>query len=617
MALEWIPEKFPPSGGLSAKGFSKLLGRPSLDPLAVLIRETAQNSWDARQDDVRAVQFDVQGRDLSMSEIEGLKEVFTNARKISGSDLSKVISGKKVQGLIISDRGTKGLGGPLLANETSGDDVYDWVNFILNVGKEKTAHYTGGTYGFGKTISYLVSRVSAIVVHSHTSYKGKSETRLIASAIGSEFNIGGKICTGRHWWGVSKDGNPLPLTGRAADRLADQIGMPRFETGQLGTNIMIVAPDFDGRSTEQAMTYFAESITWHLWPKMVANHRDTPMTFSVSWNDRVTPVPSPSERPPLNGFVQALSTILDGPEMVALGFGTTYHEIKCLKPNTVVGDLAIVQLVEQGHAEVDDGGNTGSDDSPLAAAMITGPAHHIALLRTPELVVQYLEGPIAPEGGIEWTGVFRCRDEHDHKFAQAEPPTHDSWMPNLISNSRDKTIVNVGLRRIKQVLDGLWTTPEDPTNRDVFSTASIANDLAELIRTLKGAGPGQPEGPGGGGGGGQRKARIEITGSGPVVHDDGVATKVTFKLTPLPGSRSSLLRMTCGAALDRTTISFDLDPELQFVEARWAGRTTHLEGHEQRLEIEGDQPTDVDVLIARGPESSVLLDVEIEEIGGR
>src|SRR5262245_20870155 len=47
-ALRWFGEQFPPHCALAAEGFGKLLGRPHLDPLTVLIRETAQNSWDAR-----------------------------------------------------------------------------------------------------------------------------------------------------------------------------------------------------------------------------------------------------------------------------------------------------------------------------------------------------------------------------------------------------------------------------------------------------------------------------------------------------------------------------------------------------------------------------------------
>ena len=74
---------------------------------------------------------------------------------------------------------------------------------------------------------------------------------------------------------------------------------------------------------------------------------------------------------------------------------------------------------------MDDGHDPEDPDSPRAAAAITGICHHVALLRTPELVVDYLEGPPPPEGGTEWAGVFRADDDQDKHFAPAEPPTHD------------------------------------------------------------------------------------------------------------------------------------------------------------------------------------------------
>ena len=40
-------EPFRRDGNISAEGASKLLGRPSLSPLELLLRETLQNSWDA------------------------------------------------------------------------------------------------------------------------------------------------------------------------------------------------------------------------------------------------------------------------------------------------------------------------------------------------------------------------------------------------------------------------------------------------------------------------------------------------------------------------------------------------------------------------------------------
>ena len=43
----WISQRFAPDGGSASDGIRKQLGVPVLDPLAVLIREAAQNCWAA------------------------------------------------------------------------------------------------------------------------------------------------------------------------------------------------------------------------------------------------------------------------------------------------------------------------------------------------------------------------------------------------------------------------------------------------------------------------------------------------------------------------------------------------------------------------------------------
>ena len=79
---------------------------------------------------------------------------------------------------------------------------------------------TGGTYGFGKTISYIVSSVNSVVIHSRTKHRGRFRSRLIACAIGDEFTYERKLLTGRHWWGQESETNSRACSpAAAADRL--------------------------------------------------------------------------------------------------------------------------------------------------------------------------------------------------------------------------------------------------------------------------------------------------------------------------------------------------------------------------------------------------------------
>ena len=57
MKRGWWSQRFAPEGSAAAEGIAKQLGIPSLDPLTVLVREAAQNSWDARRRDLAAIDF--------------------------------------------------------------------------------------------------------------------------------------------------------------------------------------------------------------------------------------------------------------------------------------------------------------------------------------------------------------------------------------------------------------------------------------------------------------------------------------------------------------------------------------------------------------------------------
>lgn len=615
MALDWVPETYPRSGGLAAAGFYKLLGRPRLDPLAVLVRETAQNSWDARQSDGRPVQFVISGWDLEPAEQQALTtRVFTEAENAHGTNLGKALAEPGMTGIFISDRNTLGLGGPLHADEADENRTYDWVDFVLNVGKPSTTGQTGGTYGFGKTISYVVSSVNSVVIHTRTMVKGRLQTRLVACAIGEEFTHRRRKCTGRHWWGEDRDGAPRPVTGRAAEELAAAIGMPPFDEGEMGTNLLVLAPDLGGRTPEQAMRFIAESVTWHLWPKMMRRGRRRPMEITVGWNGEAVEIPDPAERPPLHGFAQAFRAMLDGLDGQEQPAGTRHDTIRCQRPNTEVGDLVTVPLVQRRRADVDDGHDPEQPDSPEAAAILTGPCHHVALFRAPELVVDYLEGPPPPEGGTEWAGVFRCRPDHDARFAAAEPPTHDSWRPELLPKGPDRTIVNVGLREIRKALQDRWAPAPGAEDGPVASTARVADDLSHLVRTTEGLGKGRPPGPGGAGGGSPRRARVDILRAGPVLHGTEVATAVRVKVSPQPGSRSTLLHVACGAALDGVASDLNLDPALTLVSADVGDRTTTLAGMAAVVEVPGGDTCEVEIVAARSPDTTVLFDIQPEPV---
>lgn len=537
-SLKWYGEQFPPYGALAAEGFSKLLGRPSLDPLTVLIRETAQNSWDARLPR-STVQYSIDGFALDDDQWNALAYSVYGDVPEDGLPLVMEAFEKDVLNvLVISDRKTLGLGGPTRADQVT-DGPTDFVDLLMNVGVGGHQVGGGGTYGFGKTIAYVVSGARTIVVHSRTSNGlQKPETRLIASAVGDQFVLEKRRYTGRHWWGRVKSGAPEPLTGAAAERLARAIGFPGFEDGETGTSILVVDPVFGDRSPEDAMRFLADAVTWNLWPKMVRVNGRSPMSFSVSWNGAPIPVAHPEDVPPLHGFIHALEAVRSGSDPFRRDDGLELIEIRSKLPDRRLGRLALYQFVARPRAlPKQSAGNGGDEDESLDASAFDGRAHHVALMRAPELVVNYLPGPELPDTTIEWGGVFICDRDLDDAFAAAEPPTHDDWQPKLVGEKRDRRAVNVALKEVRNAVRSRIGIGEGPSRPGSTSVARVADALAGLVIGTPGTGPGRGRGAGGGGGAGRPRRPVVVAAQcSPVLEGNARLTRLDFGVqAPKPG----------------------------------------------------------------------------------
>lgn len=611
--VDWIPERYPPSGTIGAAGFYKLLGRPQLDPLTVLVRETAQNSWDAKKPRSRSVRFLVHGRDLEPDERAFLVDVLLTQRdRARGTGLERLPDG--CTALFITDRGTRGLGGPVSASDVSDDDVYDWVDFVLNVGKANTQGHTGGTYGFGKTIAYVVSAVNTVVVYSRARHKGRLQTRLMACAIGGEFKGNNVLHTGRHWWGRDINGAPNPLVDSEAEIVAAALGMPKFEGNETGTTLMIVQPDFGDRTPEQGMRFIAEAALWNLWPKLVPRAEEpAEMSVSVRWNSKRIPVPTPESRPPLAGFVQAFQEMAIERTDDNRPPGFQARRILLERPKVVAGLLATVPIAVRGRAVVDDGHFPEDSQSPRSAAMIEGPAHHVALLRSPNLVVEYLEGPAAPEASFEWAGVFRSEDALDAVFAMAEPPTHDSWRPDLIPDRTNKSVVKMTLQNIRKVLDDRWGTRSVSQESPVSSTSVLAHRLAHLVAGVAGTAA-EPSVRARGSGATKRQARVEFVGSGPAGDGSAALTEIVLMVTPSPGDEQTDLAVSVGIALAGGGVDVAADPGLALRSVEIHGVTSELSGREGRFRIVGGEPTTIRIIASRTADLSLAFDVQVLEV---
>ncbi|GAA1840599.1 hypothetical protein GCM10009772_17820 [Pseudonocardia alni subsp. carboxydivorans] len=437
----WWSQPFPPTGAIASEGIRNQLGRPPVDPLTVFVRETAQNSWDARLPD-RPTTFRLELTTVSPTHRPNWERLLSPpANREENLGIGKLVRTSNLRLLSVVDRGTKGLGGPTRADELA-VDRRDWVSFVLNVGEKRDTHQGGGTYGYGKAVLYRLSKVGTILVYTRTEGPGTGlESRLIGIAMRSSFDgresptDETRPFTGRHWWGDAQEGYVEPLRGPDADSVARQLGLQPFADDESGTTLVVLDPDLDDfEEIGDAARHLADTIAWQLWPIMLPERGDNRLVAEVRASGATFPVPDPADTYPLEMFVDAYRAQRDGDGQV----------LECGNPRRKLGTFAVENRFVVPMAP-------GSASLAAECAGVPGDPHHVCLMRAPELVVRYLEQTETGSVNRAYAGVFRAVDDLDDVFAAAEPPTHDHWVHEQLTG-HDKTFVRVTFRRIKEQL---------------------------------------------------------------------------------------------------------------------------------------------------------------------
>lgn len=550
--IGWFAEPFQAYGSFTGEGARRVLGKPGLDPLTVLVRETVQNSWDAKRRDRAHVDFAMDGWNFTDEQLHTLRHEFFTGLPPEGIALGEVLDREEVAALVISDRGTVGLTGPVRADRPAGGRS-DFIDLVFNMGQPRDDPGGGGTYGFGKTITYIVSEASTAILYTRTRVEAEMESRLIAVAVGSQYATQDQRFTGRHWWGVVDADRVEPLTGSDADDLALRLGFPGFEGDDTGLSMMVIAPHFDERTPWQTMTFIASALTWHFWPKMIPRDPEggePPMTFRVSWQGEDIAVPDPEEYAPLAAYVKALRALHAHEDDRERDITVGIFPIRSQRPNRQLGLLALTRVPREPRRSVDEGAD--AEEDVVASAAFSGNSHHVALMRRVELIVTYLEGPELPGAHVEWAGVFLNDEDIDIAFAQAEPPTHDDWQSSMVEDKHYRRLVNLSLRNIQVELRRefapLTASPGDGEKR---SAVVIGNALGSLIAAAPGTGatkttgggvPGGAVGDGGGGDGGGLSGGEDGSGgrspaptildmtARPALHDGAPAMEVELRV---------------------------------------------------------------------------------------
>jgi hypothetical protein len=522
----------------------------------------------------------------------------------------------------VSDRGTKGLGGPTRSDHTAAPGERNWLSFVLNSGEARDVDGGGGTYGYGKGVFFLASQVGTAIIYTRFLDRGTRHTRLIGSSLWQSFTHRTRPFTGRHWWGIPRDGHCDPLEDGAADGVARALGLPGFGGDDTGTTVVVVEPNLldpampeeeaQQLPSREAGHFLAEAAAWNLWPLTVRG-RDPRMRIGVTVDGSPIPVPDEDTDAVIAHFAQAYRQMrsVDG------------EDVWCKRPRRLLGRF--------GH-ERTFGAQT---ISPAAQDLgLEGAPHHVCLMREPELVVRYLPGPAASHPAIGYAAVLKVGADLDGTFSKAEPPTHDAWIDTQLHGA-EATFVRVTHRRMKERLDEIAGARRSTLVVENHPVAGVARKLGHLLAAVaaSGAATGGPsvlpagsitarpsagfgkllgagsEGPSGRAGGGSRRGpgRPRLNGS-PRFVDGPDGTTTLEQRVHLPGRGSFVAAVHVVTGDGR----LESDPYAGALVPRIRGWRTP-DGHVGGPAVSTDAPCDAVLVIE--PVADCALDISVVASG--
>ena len=196
----------------------------------------------------------------------------------------------------------------------------------------------------------------------------------------------------------------------------------------------------------------------------------------MSYNGNTVEIRNPLNHPGLRYYCQALRTIKNEnpgsyPEVLV-----KKANIMCLRPKRELGWLCVIESV----GKMADGNLVNQEVN--SGVPLSEPQHHVALLRTPELLVKYLKGPSRPDG-VEYCGLFKVDAAMNDVLARSETPTHSEWVADSHLEKNEQTFVRVAIRKINENLKAWVTPPPNDTESGGFGSEALG-DFSKYLSDL-------------------------------------------------------------------------------------------------------------------------------------
>lgn len=473
--MGWFFHASDPMGGAAGEAYANTLKSPGMHPEHVLAREAIQNSVDAGFGAKVAVHFRASAvtgtKKKEFIEAAGLTDIASRAGalELAGPNCLQTLDkpNTPLRLLYVEDFNAEGLSGD---PHDKGSNFYRLLLSLGDRSKARTAHGTGGSYGFGKSVYSSSSALQTIFAYTRfISADGKEQTRIFGCGYYASHEFKKTAYSGRAWLGSKprkdEQGRVIvdPLEGRAADSLAAKLGFSLRGPGERGTSILIVDAAVD-------MAAIVRGVEDWWWPRLIEMKLDV----EVRDADGTVHYPKPKKNEALRPFIEAF----DIARSRAVAKKDTQ---KFFKPNAedgiALGTCGFVVV------PVDANGNS----------LVSGDrCNTVALIRAPLMVVAYKS---FSETAPPVVGAYVASDveEVDLALKKSEPPAHDRWDPestNLRDESgKNRRLVGAVLSRIKGGLKRFQSEAAPATPAKQRRLTQLERALGSYFR---------PQGQGGG-----------------------------------------------------------------------------------------------------------------------
>lgn len=413
----------PAPGGTTTRAVSKTLDSTDLSPSSILLRESVQNSYDAKLNNKQPLEFYLNGYKLPKANIEKIQKLIgRDGINKSGQALMQRLYASSYN-LEIADRNSTGLTGKSGFQDNTSNQEEKFHHFIYMTGNDdKKADSSGGSFGYGKASLYKYSNLRTIAVYSRVEINGVFETRFILCRIDERIKDNSSRC----WWGLEDKYNQTTsyaaaLLNEDADSLANLFCMKPFEKEETGTDILLLdvshqkeLQDIIPNSTfeDTFKELFPELILHWFWAKTNSPRLDKTINFHLSFEgkDFSERLIDPETCYPYSYFVKSLNLYY---ETEGVDESKGIFPVTKERPKQFIGRTVLKKS------------NTKECKLKYTDQNFSKPT--IAFMRDVEFIVTYYSSNQNLKESKTAFGIFHTTQDLEQYFRTFENQTHDAW----------------------------------------------------------------------------------------------------------------------------------------------------------------------------------------------